>query len=495
VSIDRADIEAVIASEAEAPTKTPFRLPDQIKAGQRHLTLFKMLRSQKLRGFPFDAAVAACEIVNRDLCKPPLEITDKEFERWWDEGDGNLEAAVQHADRVRTAAEKERTLQEARRIVATEKRGPVPTLCGLSLSALARTQFPERRAILSRGDAVVLREGHLGQIYSVRGVGKTWFVHTLALVAAYGINALGFSNPTPCRVLIIDGEMSSGELQERSANLCRMLNVPDATTGALTIIAADWQDEFLPRLDTPEGQEAVEPFVEQAHLIIADNRSCLFDSEGEKDPTAWQPAQEWLLSLRRRGKAVLLAHHSNRQGGARGISKAEDPMDLLLKLTRPEDYRQDQGARFIVTFDKARGVYGAAAVPFIASLTQHGWKVEPVEREDSSTEIKIRDYLETADALGERPTSATAVVRGAGVNKASGLEALAALVKTGEVRKEKDGYHVRVESSEVDGATQGGSPSEDEVSTLHALWRSQGIFVTPGACRCSACRDGHNEEV
>jgi len=30
-------------------------------------------------------------------------------------------------------------------------------------------------------------------------------------------------------------------------------------------------------------------------------------------------------------------------------------MNLLVKLTRPDDYSQEQGARFTVTFDKARG--------------------------------------------------------------------------------------------------------------------------------------------
>jgi len=75
------------------------------------------------------------------------------------------------------------------------------------------------------------------------------------------------------------------------------------------VLAADWQQNFLPRLDTHAGQLALEPFIEQAELVMLDNRSCLFDPEGEKDPTAWQATQEWLLSLRRPGKAVLMRQH------------------------------------------------------------------------------------------------------------------------------------------------------------------------------------------
>jgi putative DNA primase/helicase len=334
---------------------------------------------------------------------------------------------------------------EAKRAVSAERTGPVPDLLALSLAELATHQFPARRPLLYRGDSVVFREGHIGQIYAERGFGKSWLMQTIALVAAYGIDALGFHNPTPCRVLQVDGEMASEELQERSANLCRMLNVPSYTTGALTIIAADWQDTYLPRLDTLEGQEAIEPYVEAADFILFDNRSCLFDPEGEKDPTAWQPAQDYLLSLRRRGKAVMLAHHSNRMGGARGISKAEDPMNLLLKLTRPEDYSQDQGARFLVTFDKARGVYGAAAAPFIAALTQSGWLVEPAEAEEDSAAKKLRDYLLLANTVNERPKSASAAVSAAHVNRNKGFEAWAAMLKRGEVAEHADGGFYVVE--------------------------------------------------
>lgn len=170
------------------------------------------------------------------------------------------------------------------------------------------------------------------------------------------------------------------------------------------MIGADWQDDYSPRLDTEEGQALVEPFVEAADLIILDNRSCLFDPEGEKDSSAWQPAQDWLLSLRRRGKAPLLWHHSNRGGGTRGMGKPEDVMNLLLKLKRPDGYTQDQGARFLVEFDKARGVHGPAAAPFFAALTEKGWAIEGTDKvEAADTQSRIREYLKTCAAVGESP--------------------------------------------------------------------------------------------
>ena len=312
-------------------------------------------------------------------------------------------------------------------------------LVGFTLRALGQQVFPERRALFVRGETVIFREGHLGELYAERGFGKTWVLQTLALVAAAGSEALGFRAPQRCRVLYVDGEMSSQEIQERFALLRERLTIP--LTAELTVVAADWQAEYLPRLDTESGQAALEPFIAEADLIVFDNRSCLFDPDGEKDPTAWQPAQDWLLSLRRRGKAVLLAHHSNRHGGARGHSKAEDPMNLLVRLTRPDDYSQDQGARVVVTFEKLRGAHGATVAPFVAALMPDGWRVEPVERTDEDQTIrKLHDYLILilADAANARPKSANSAISAAKVKKSRGLEAWARLLKSGELEQHSD---------------------------------------------------------
>jgi len=143
----------------------------------------------------------------------------------------------------------------------------------------------------------------------------------------------------------------------------------------------------------------------------------------------------------------MLAHHSNRQGGARGISKPEDPMNLLLKLTHPEDYSQEQGARFLVTFDKARGVFGAAAAPFIAALEPDGWKMELVDGVEQSVEMKLREYLRLAHSVNDRPKTATSGVARAKVNRNRGFEAWAAMVSRGELVKHTEGGFYVVDAS------------------------------------------------
>ena len=326
-----------------------------------------------------------------------------------------------------------------------------PRLRAFTMGELRAHQFPDRRPLLCRQGTPVLREGDIAEIHAVRGLGKTWVACTLGIVVATGTDALGFSAPSPSRVLIIDGEMASRDLQERICeHLSFALNVID--TDNLTIIGADWQDEFLPRLDTVEGQAAVEPFVDQADLIIIDNRSTLLDPEGESDPVAWQPTQDWALSLRRRGKTTLFVHHGNRQGGARGLSKAEDVMNLIIKLSRPDDYRAEEGARFRLEFEKNRGVHGAAVTPFTARLTASGWEIEQ-DSAEHGTACKLREYLRLAAAAGAVPRSASAAIRAAHVNKAEGLKAWAAMLENGSLEKTASGFQL----SEIGSAVPSGS--------------------------------------
>ena len=138
---------------------------------------------------------------------------------------------------------------------------------------------------------------------------------------------------------------------------------------------------------------------------------------------------------------MIVVHHGNRQGGARGHSKPEDVMNLLIKLSRPDDYRADQGARFSVEFEKTRGAHGSAVLPFTTQLTASGWLVEEVDttRGSDTTSTKLRDYLRLADAAGEAPRSANAAIRASKVNRNDGLRIWAELLRKGELLKSQDG--------------------------------------------------------
>lgn len=240
--------------------------------------------------------------------------------------------------------------------------GPSAGLAVVTAAELLNLPLPERSVVLSPW----LRAKDLAMVYAWRGVGKTHFALGAAWAVATGGRFLRWAAEKPRRVLYIDGEMPTEALQERLRHLAVAQPGPSPNP-PLVFLARDLQTEVLPSLDTPDGQQAVEPFLAGTELVVLDNLSSLANP-AENDAEAWQPMQAWILELRRRGLAVLLVHHAGKLGDQRGNSKREDILDVSIRLARPADYQASEGARFEVHFEKSRGLWGNAVEPFEARL-------------------------------------------------------------------------------------------------------------------------------
>src|SRR5262245_27372377 len=240
--------------------------------------------------------------------------------------------------------------------------------------------LPVREFII---DPILPKRG-LAMLYGPRGLGKSHLALLLAFAAACGDKALSsWHAPTSRRVLYIDGEMPAQPMQERlsAIGLASMKKPPQ---GMLRFLCADLLDGPLPDLAVPENQEWLErSWGEQPELLILDNLSALTSAARDNEADAWTPMQRWLLSLRRRGVSVLFIHHAGKGGQQRGTSRREDILDTVIALRRPADYSPQEGARFEVHMEKARGLYGDAAAPFEASLVTEGvtscWTWKPLE--------------------------------------------------------------------------------------------------------------------
>ncbi|NLD35776.1 MAG: AAA family ATPase [Desulfatiglans sp.] len=205
-------------------------------------------------------------------------------------------------------------------------------------------------------------------LYAMRGIGKTNLGLTIAYAAATGQSVCRWQAPMAYPVLYIDGEMPAVTMQEKLAGIVRAYPL-EPMPGYFKIITPDLQDRSI-NLSTPEGQALIEPALDGVKLVIVDNLATLCRSNKKDNETeSWYPMQDWLLSLRRRGIAVMLIHHGNKSGGQRGTSSREDILDTVIVLKRPSDYTIDQGARFEVHLEKARGIIGDEAKPFEAILT------------------------------------------------------------------------------------------------------------------------------
>jgi putative DNA primase/helicase len=213
----------------------------------------------------------------------------------------------------------------------------------------------------------VLPESSLSMVYAPRGMGKSLYSMSIGLAVASGGVFLGWFAPKPRRVLYVDGEMAIVDLKERLAAISAGLGI-EVPNENFRILAAD-QTESGINLGEPDGQKSLEALLDGVDLLILDNLSTLCTTGSEAASDAWIPMQSWLLSLRRKGIAVLLVHHAGVNGRQRGTSRREDALDVVMALKRPAKYSPAEGARFEIHFEKIRQRVEGFGGPFEAKAT------------------------------------------------------------------------------------------------------------------------------
>jgi AAA domain len=260
-----------------------------------------------------------------------------------------------------------------------------------------------------------LREQTITEVYGWRGAGKSWFCLHLAYCVAAGVDFMRWSVKTPTRVVYVDGEMGLDDMQGR---LQKIIESEEKKAGrALDFELYHLSDsnlaqfpDGLPKLSTPEGRALIEAQLSHGPtLLILDNLSILFNSAIENDAESWCEAQDWLISLRRRGHSIIFVHHAGKGGAQRGTSKREDACNNVIALKQPEDHQAEDGAAFTLKFEKSRGVHGPAVSSFDAKLTEdeHGALTWATSTSQSAQMMEIRErrdagatYREIAKACG-----------------------------------------------------------------------------------------------
>ncbi len=133
--------------------------------------------------------------------------------------------------------------------------------------------------------------------------------------------------------------------------------------------------------------------------------------------------------MRRQGKSVVFVHHSGKGGGQRGSSKREDVLDVVIHLRRPERYAPDQGARFEISFEKFRNIFGEDVLPIEAALshTPEGvtaWEWKPVRAPlDAEVEVLAKEGYTQREIARRQGVSAATVNRVLARIKGSGKSA------------------------------------------------------------------------
>jgi hypothetical protein len=274
-----------------------------------------------------------------------------------------------------------------------------PLFRPIDVHDFVQREFPPRENLLNPW----LAAKGLAMVFAPRGVGKTHFALGVAYAAASGGGFMKWQATRPCKVLLLDGEMPPAVLQERLLNIIAN-NEAEPPPGHLMMLPFDMWEDGGPDLGSEEGQQQLEPHLGDAELIIVDNISTLCRTGKENEAEGWGVIQAWALRQRRKGRSVLFIHHAGKGGDQRGTSKREDVLDTVIRLSHPEDYDPTDGARFLVTFTKSRGIFGADVEPFEAKMQDGKWTcfdtTDLIEAEVSAMLAEGKSLREIAKELG-----------------------------------------------------------------------------------------------
>ena len=298
------------------------------------------------------------------------------------------------------------TADRLQAVIEDDARQPMPSatpLRALNVMQLGEHQFPERVQLLGP----LIHAGDMAMVFAGRGVGKTQVCLSIGAALAFGAVFLRWKAARPVGVLYLDAEMAGAVMQERVASFIPA-DASEDLADNFRLFTPDLLPEGqpLPDLSTVAGQQMVEPLIDHnTRVIVIDNLSAWCRTGKENESESWTPVSNWLLTLRRRGIAVLLVHHAGKNGEQRGNSKKEDLLDIVIQLKRAGDYDPRTGAAFTWAVTKGRHLYGEDAAELDLTLTiENGlarWAFKEAEASSAERILALADESMSGPMIAE----------------------------------------------------------------------------------------------
>jgi AAA domain len=187
------------------------------------------------------------------------------------------------------------------------------------------------------------------------GVGKTLFAMEIAAACSENRAAMGGLWPVESTVpvLYLDGEMHWEDLNTRSKTIGLRK----------TLILSKMVYEFRngsPPLNIADEEGIRNPLTsiilnQGTKLLILDNIYSLVIGLDHNFEREWSPINQWLISLRNKGVAVILVHHTGKKGDQLGTSSRKFNIDYSFTLEkRPLPGTDFGNCSFRIIVDKER---------------------------------------------------------------------------------------------------------------------------------------------
>ena len=257
-------------------------------------------------------------------------------------------------------------------------------------------------------------DGMLGMLYGPRGSGKTFAALGIAISIATGKKFLGHGPEKPRNVLLLDGEMGTKLLKQRTQEMRKSLGADNLKN--LSIFSPDMYRHVLPTLAGKEGQTAIDGLISKnVNVVIVDNISA-WNHGGREDADGWSAWAEWMLKHKHLGRTVILIHHANKGGGQRGTSRKEDNLDFVIQLSPFSNPKHPTALSFNLTWEKVRSE-GKESTPVLQVTRVERDKKPPKweHLEVAGLEGRIAEAVE----LSEKGMAPKQIAEAMGVTKSS----------------------------------------------------------------------------
>lgn len=228
-------------------------------------------------------------------------------------------------------------------------------------------------------------------LHAKAGTGKTMFSMTAAYALATGHDFLLWKIDRPYRVLYLDAEMRPDQSLNTYLKVATMFPQDNNPSPNLTILNC-FKNKTELNLSDESHRQWVLNYVEtnKIEVVIIDNISLLCPDFKENEAMSWMPMQTFETRLHKLGASVIRLMHTGKTGLVRASSKVFDAVHTTIYLHKENE--DEQKAKFILKFEKARGFYGEQSASLDMELVQHG----DVYKWDYTTKA-ISNYLKVID--------------------------------------------------------------------------------------------------
>jgi RecA-family ATPase len=203
-------------------------------------------------------------------------------------------------------------------------------------------------------------------VYSKTGVGKSWLSLSIATcIAGKGkMNVCDWENEISRKVLLVDGEMSVRDYQNRLPVLIDATKADAAKVREnLDFVPRQRQEqyEYFTNLANENNQSELINYAKSRSIdtLILDNLSTLTEFDNENNSESMKLFQKFLLRARSEGLQTMVVHHMRKgkedDESYRGSSVLGVSLDTILRLESPDNGSPDGTVTFII-IDEKKGI-------------------------------------------------------------------------------------------------------------------------------------------